>query len=275
MNLRVKLIKSEMKKLIIAVLFSGVFLTACKKEDSTPMPTGNGPLRVYFEHIFGASTFNLGQNYITANNDTMNFSLFNYYVSNFELVKSDGSVYTYPVDSSYFLVKESIDSSRTITLKNIPAGEYVSVRFIIGVDSLRNTMPLTSRTGILDPSTGAAGMYWAWNTGYIFLKSEGTCSAAPTAMGMNHIFQHHIGLYGGLNSPTINNVKKLNLTFPGTYKAIVGQGLAPWVHFKVDISKMYTDFDFEKYAVVMANPYSATIANIYATIFAIAHVHND
>ena len=77
MKLRVKLIKSEMKKLIIALLFSGVFLTACKKEDSTPMPTGNGPLRVYFEHIFGASTFNLGQNYITANNDTMNFSLFN------------------------------------------------------------------------------------------------------------------------------------------------------------------------------------------------------
>jgi hypothetical protein len=264
-----------MKKILLAFTMFAVFLSACKKEEASPKPTGYGPLKVYFEHIFGASTFNLKQNYITVNNDTMNFSLFNYYVSNFEFIKSDGSVYTYPVDSSYFLIKESIDTSRTIIFNNIPAGEYVGVKFIIGVDSLRNTMPLTSRTGVLDPATGAAGMYWSWNTGYIFLKSEGTCSAAPTAMGMNNLFQHHIGLYGGLNTPTINNVKKLNLAFPGTLTAIVGQGLAPWVHYKVDISKMYADLDFERYAVVMANPYSATIANNYATIFAIEHVHNE
>ena len=106
-----------MKKLIIAVLFSGVFLTACKKEEVAPTPTGSGPVSIYFEHLFGASTFNLGQNYITANNDTMNFSLFNYFVSNIELVKADGSVYTYPTDSSYFLVKEAYDSTRTINLK--------------------------------------------------------------------------------------------------------------------------------------------------------------
>jgi len=264
-----------MKKLIIAVLFSGVFLTACKKEEVAPTPTGSGPVSIYFEHLFGASTFNLGQNYITANNDTMNFSLFNYFVSNIELVKADGSVYIYPTDSSYFLVKETYDSTRTINLKNIPAGEYVGVRFIIGVDSLRNTMPLTSRTGILDPSTGAAGMYWAWNTGYIFLKSEGTCSSSPVGMGMNHGFQHHIGLYGGMNSPTINNVKKINLTFPGTYKAIVGSGLAPEIHTKVDISKMYNNVDFSMYSMVMVHPYSATLANNYATMFEVEHVHND
>jgi hypothetical protein len=264
-----------MKKLIIAVLFSGVFLTACKKEEVTPTPTGSGPVSIYFEHLFGASTFNLGQNYITANNDTMNFSLFNYFVSNIELVKADGSVYTYPTDSSYFLVKEAYDSTRTINLKNIPAGEYVGVRLIIGVDSLRNTMPLTSRTGILDPSTGAAGMYWSWNTGYIFLKSEGTCSSSPSMMGMSKMFQHHVGLYGGLNTPTINNVKKINLTFPGTYKAIVGSGLAPEIHTKVDISKMYNNVDFSMYSMVMVHPYSATLANNYATMFEVEHVHND
>ena len=66
------------------------------------------------------------------------------------------------------------------------------------VDSLRNTMSIDKWKGVLDPggSMMEDGMYWAWESGFIFLKMEGTSSKASTANGK---FYYHIGLYGGMN----------------------------------------------------------------------------
>ena len=71
----------------------------------------------------------------------MNFSLFKYYVSNFIFNKEDGSSYTVPKDSCYFLIDESEAASQTVEFNNVPAGKYVSVSFTIGVDSLKSTAP--------------------------------------------------------------------------------------------------------------------------------------
>jgi hypothetical protein len=49
----------------------------------------------------------------------------------------------------------------------------------------------TQFSGTLDP---ALGMYWAWNTGYIHFKLEGTSNLCSTK---NQEFQYHIGGYSG------------------------------------------------------------------------------
>ena len=53
-------------------------------------------------------------------------------------------------------------------LKNIPNAKYTKLKFMLGVDSLRNSTGV--QDGYLDPSHG---MIWDWNTGYIFFKHEG------------------------------------------------------------------------------------------------------
>jgi hypothetical protein len=37
-------------------------------------------------------------------------------------------------------------------------------------------------------------MYWAWQSGYINFKIEGTCNKVPAR---NHEFQYHVGGYAG------------------------------------------------------------------------------
>jgi hypothetical protein len=106
---------------------------------------------------------------------------FQYYLSNFSLVNASGNLVSLPVE--YFLVNEKIDESKRITM-NIPAGVYQGVRMVVGVDSTRNVSGVQS--GALDP---ANGMFWSWNTGYIFAKLEGKSpiSAAPLQNVTYHI----------------------------------------------------------------------------------------
>jgi hypothetical protein len=59
------------------------------------------------------------------------------------------------------------------------------ISFRLGVDSVSSSTG--AHTGALDP---ANGMYWAWHTGYINLKIEGTCNLCPNP---DKAFALHIG----------------------------------------------------------------------------------
>lgn len=59
--------------------------------------------------------------------------------------------------------------------------------FLLGVDSLTNVSGAFG--GDLDP---IKGMYWAWNSGYINLKLEGSSPASPYA---SREFELHLGGY--------------------------------------------------------------------------------
>jgi hypothetical protein len=200
--------------------------------------------------------------------------LFNYYISNVVLVQEDGTRYVVPKDSCYFLCKQDNPDSREVKINNVPAGNYTSLEFVIGVDSAKCVSPASERVGVLDPATGASGHYWSWNSGYIFMKMEGTSPAAATA---DNKFQYHIGLFGGLNSPTINNLKTVKLNVPAE-AARVRQGKeAPHFHLFVDALEVFkspTVLSIAANPAVHGNPFSANIANNYADMFVIDHVHN-
>ena len=177
-----------------------------------------------------------------------------------------------PQDSSYFLIRQADSSSSLITLKNVPAGSYKAVSFVLGVDSLRSTMDISKRTGALDPAgdhTGANGMYWSWNSGYIFMKLEGTSPAAPVdATGKNN-FRYHIGFFGGRDTKTINNLKTITIPF-GTDIAQVAPLREPRVLIYADVLKIFdgpTPLSIKAYPEVMVSPYSVNVAANYAQMF--------
>ncbi|MFZ4057994.1 MAG: MbnP family protein [Ferruginibacter sp.] len=264
-----------MKKLLSIVLISTVLFTSCKKSNTTN-PNAKSDIAVHFDNIAGSAELALNTtNYTNAVGETFKVTKFDYYISNIRLKKTDGSEYVVPQNESYFLVKESDATMQDLDLSGVPVGDYNAITFTLGVDSLKNCAPLSERTGVLDPAAGGLGMYWVWNSGYIFLKMEGT---SPAIAGMSNAFQYHIGGFGGMTAPTINNIKTITLSFPAGNVAFVREGKVPEVHILADALKVLngsTNISLAASPMVMFNPASVSIANNYQNMFTVDHVHND
>lgn len=273
-----------MKKIILSLIAFTTLFSACKKEDeihhtSDIDPNKSGYITIEFDNRVGDLGLVLDSPFYTNSfGQTYSISKFDYFISNIVFTNADGSSYTIPQDSSYFLVKESNVSSREVRLR-IPEGNYTSVKFIVGIDSLRNTKPTSERTGVLDVGGAAAGMYWTWNSGYIFLKMEGDFDDPTDTILTKTPYIFHIGGFGGYSAPTLNNIKTVSLAF-GTENAEVREehgADGPMVHLYVDASKLVdgaTKVDYKINTVVMFSPYSVNIANNYAGMFSVDHVHN-
>ncbi len=257
------------------ILFASVILFAsCKKESAEPYNTSlTGKLSVEFDNIAGSSDLQLTTgNYTNASGESFSVTKLKYYVSNFVLTRIDGTVYTVPQDSSYFLVDESVTSSQKPVL-TVPEGEYSQLSFVLGVDSLRNTMDISKRTGVLDPTTTAADMYWGWNSGYIFFKIEGNSAAAQGGS-----FAYHIGGFGGYSTPTANNLKKivLDLTARGTAKVTATRSAN--LHLFADVTKVFSGankMSFAALAMIHSAAPGTPVAANCAAMFTHDHTENQ
>jgi hypothetical protein len=235
---------------------------SCKKESAPYDPAFRGNLVLNFNNVVGSEELRLNTGmYTNAAGEEFTVRSLHYFISNISLVKTDGSEYVVPQDSSYFLIEES-SSINTMPNLKIPEGEYKELRFIIGVDSLRSTMDLSKRTGILIPTITT---YFDENSGYIFLNLEGTSPQAPQAN-----YQFNIGGYGGKTSPTFNNIKtvSLDLTAKGISKIIEGKQSV--ISIKADIARVFTgsqNISLATNSVVQFEPFSINIANNYALMF--------
>lgn len=274
--------KRTMNRLaLLSVFIVAILLTACKKEATTAEidPNRKGSIMLYFDNRAGAQDLILNSSsYQTALGQDLTVSKFNYYISNIKLVNKDGSTYTYPKDDSYFLIQESASSSQSIKLSNVPEGDYSDIVFTLGVDSLKSVSKIAERTGVLDPSAGAADMYWGWNSGYIFLKMEGSSSFAPLdSTTMQRPVEYHIGLFG-LNGAT-NNLKTITIPFNGVYASVrQAKTNAPEAHFFVDVLKVVngsSNIDFSVEPSVLSDKNSVNLANNYKEMFSLDHVHNE
>ena len=87
--------------------------------------------------------------------------------------------------------------------------------FLLGVDSLTNVSGAFG--GDLDP---IKGMYWAWNSGYINLKLEGTSPGSPYP---SHGFELHLGGY----LPPNATAQRVVLPEPGSEGVVVRVDILP------------------------------------------------
>ena len=261
-----------MRRLSIAAISVIILFASCKKDDA-PVYNNNvrGELSVEFDNINGSSDLFLNTgSYTNSSGETYKVTKLKYYVSNFSFTKTDGTVYTVPQDSSYFLVDESTGEDQVVL--NVPEGEYSNVTFLLGVDSLRNTMDITQRTGVLDPTAEGADMYWGWNSGYIFFKMEGTTSASADG-----VFQYHIGGFGGYSSPTINNIKTISLDLTERGMPQVKAGKETNIHLMIDVAKFFDGVNTISLAanpLIMFDPYSTVIADNFPGMFRHDHTEN-
>lgn len=258
---------------------SGLLMVSCsfpdENDDTDPIETGT--IQLQFDNIVGDKDLQLDSTrYTNAAGEDFTVSKLNYYISNIKLVGMDGSVFTVPQDSSYFLIREGNAESQKLTIRNVLTGDYTGIEFVVGVDSVRSVMDPSApgRKGILDKDMGPTNeeaMYWDWNPGYIFLKMEGLSDSATTANGK---YYYHIGGFGGWNERTLNNLRTVKMNFPGQ-KAIVTTSIVSNVHIQADILKLFdgpTKISIKQNSSLMFTDSSKYVAENYARMFSIKEI---
>ncbi|MBO2010829.1 MbnP family protein [Hymenobacter negativus] len=251
-----------------SLALAALFLSGCSKEDEA-VPATTGTVALEFDQMVGTAPLVLStQTYTTTGGDQFRVSTFRQYISNIKLTRADGSQYTQP--DSYHLLDAAVPESLEITLTDVPTGDYTGISFTIGVDSARNVSG--AQKGALDPSNG---MFWTWNSGYIYTKLEGYSPQAPKPAGVAEGgLTFHVG---GFKTPS-NAIRTVSPAFPSGTKLLVRADHSPEIHLKADILKMFagtTPVRFSSLSFIMsAGPNAVLVANNYAQgMFTVDHIH--
>lgn len=207
-------------KYFFLVALGGLLITlaACRKGETT------GNVSVVFDHTFSGNAFQVDTTtvYTLENGQELVFSRLQYYISNVALQREDGT--WWEEEESYHIINARNDQP-TIELKKLPEGHYTGMRYLIGVDSLRNFSG--AQDGALSPSNE---MFWSWNTGYIFFMVEGTCLQRPEE---NPFFLYHVG---GFKDPFIGSHEKVH-TF--NENLTLRDGATSQVILEVSVDKIF------------------------------------
>lgn len=233
---------------IVALLFSaGSLLVSCNSDDSATVIEENtfGDAELFFDNGVNGDKLILGGSYLNSNGETLTINRFNYIISNIVLIKADGTEYTYPKAQSYFIVSQEADL-HTVNLQNIPAGDYVKVKFGLGIDQQKYLEGETAQQEFWDYAV-QHNLTWTWNTGYRFINFEGTFKPAHAAKHEDHENPDHEepatgtpGMYNfqihqGSNTAT-DNYREITLNLPTT--ARVRKGEKPSIHIVADANKI-------------------------------------
>ena len=247
-----------MKKSLL-IFFLCMAFGASNAMPFTTRHPGEGSITIFFDHYVGDKILQFDT---VVYNDELGQALtitkFKYYIGNIKLKKANGELISYP---DYFLVNEEEPASKKINLNNVASGEYAGIEFIVGVDSLHNCSG--AQSGALDPINA---MFWAWNTGYIFLKLEGKC---PSSKSPGNIFEFHIGGYKEPN----NCVRQVSLIFD--HPIFIPPALSKDLHVKTDIAAIFTKptlIDISKLSSVTDFHNATTIADNYVNMFSILSI---
>lgn len=178
-----------MKKLKHAWFIWIVVLLSISGCDPNPDPAP--PIvNIHFKSYFGNTSFDGTKVYQDGLGHRIRIDYFYTYFSNIKLIKSDGSA---------ILVKDfalfNMDSDPVLSL-NIESSEIARIEFAIGIPEEYNkdVDPTTYANSHPLSVQGSQGMFWTWNTGYIFSKMEGKADLTGTeGASLTNPFAYHAG----------------------------------------------------------------------------------
>lgn len=260
-------------KNILAVVAIACAITSCSTDDNKAV--GNGKLDLEFDNVFGDANLILdSQVNTTSQNENLKISDVKYIISNIVLTNEDGTTFTLPKNESYFIVSERNVLSQVLELQNIPAGNYTSVKFGIGVDETQYNLGETVQ-GDFFAQAQDEDMAWTWSAGYKHLLFEGNFTSASVTTETP--FMVHTGKSGANY-----NYTEITVNFPE--KALVRTTLTPDVHILADVKHFIDGTNKISLtannmggmgAMIMSGENLPLITANLATMFVVDHVHND
>ncbi len=195
-------------------LLKWLFIVASGFTSCTIIAQSN--LTIEFKHVVGKQPLILFDSLYTNNfNEPFVVNKLKYYISNITIYNNQIKT----VKNGYYLVDASNINTHFINL-NTSTKHIDAIEFTIGVDSLKNTEGV--QTGALDPMNG---MFWTWNSGYIFAKLEGQSDSSKAA---SNYFTYHIGGYKKNESALQTIYLKINQSITNTRKIIIDVDVLKW-----------------------------------------------
>jgi hypothetical protein len=261
-------------KTLFAVAATSI-LSSCSNDNNVTQTSGTGNLAVEFDNVFGSANLILdSQINPTSQQENLKITDVKYIISNIVLTAEDGTKFTYPKSESYFIVSERDALSQVLELSNIPAANYTSITFGIGVDEAQYNAGETVQ-GDFFALAQNQDMAWTWSAGYKHILFEGNFTS-PTVSNET-IFMVHTGKSGANY-----NYNTVTLNFPD--KALVRNTITPEVHIFADVKQLIDGSNKIKLSENNANGMGAMImsgANLplitanLSNMFSVDHVHND
>jgi hypothetical protein len=203
----------------------------------------------------------MDREFTTYHGDKVTLTKFKYYLGNIELKSKDGGAWR--SSQKYYLIdiNDETSSEFTISLPDAPAGEYVQLSFAIGVDSISNHSGV--QEGALDPDHG---MFWMWETGYVFFKVEGYYTSTQ---GQSGAMVYHIGRDNCYKKVHLNLPKGLQIIPGGTCRLNVGADVRKVFGGHKDAAINLTASHGARSISVMGGEKAPKVANNFVQIFSI------
>jgi hypothetical protein len=222
-----------MNRILFLILIS-LTLFSCQKEKAPEpvfpeIPESKTQIIIDIQAFFKDQPFSLNQQFVTSLNDTVSIQILKYYLSNFALIDINGK--EHEINESYFLIDHA-KISNSIALNISQPTTFTALKFIIGVDSLRNVSG--AQKGALDPING---MFWTWNSGYVFLFTEGNYQKGE--------FLFHIG---GFKQP-YNSIQQVFIDFKGN-ELTIAQNQTKRMELIFDADELFKSFNIEENEII-------------------------
>ena len=151
--------------------------------------------------------------YQTSAGETFSITRVSYLVSDFALQRNDGSW----LEISNAVAWLDFDQNRnSIWLDKIPANEFCSVRFLVGLNTNLNHADIAQFPASHPLNPNLNGLHWSWQGGFIFLALEGLWRNAAGQLDgwAYHLARDTNATRITLAAPlTITNETKLELDF--------------------------------------------------------------
>jgi hypothetical protein len=217
-------------------------------------PPGRHLLTIRFRHIVGRQPLQLSSTrYSNRFGEPFLVEQFKYYISALSVIDQDGHEELLMQDPHLIDASDSASLTLHFSSGQLPIR---TIRWLLGVDSAANTGGV--QIGDLDPMRG---MFWTWNSGYIYARLEGQSDSARAPA---HRFTWDVGGY----KANANAAREIVLAIPdgrGDDKSLVIEAdLEKWFDGRQPIRLSQSPTCHEPGALAMR------LADNYATMFSIA-----
>jgi hypothetical protein len=233
-----------------------ISLLLCAALISSFVTTHRRTITIRFRNKVGSQELVLfNQSYTNPFGEPITVTRFKYYVSHIRIGGAGQKERT--LSDKTFLIDEADSASKTLVFTT-DVGAPQSLSFELGVDSILNVSGV--QTGDLDP---LKGMFWTWNSGYIFAKMEGVSDSAHAPA---HSFTWDVG---GFQSPA-NASRTVQLSLSAEAAAasnpviVIDADLLKWFNAKHTLKISQHPFCHQPGNLAMQ------IADNYAGMFSVA-----
>ena len=225
-----------MKNISLFAIIATVFIfSACTKNNSSNTAVNTTGLLEFHMHtlVDTNEVDTYGLPYIMTGGRKISVNIAQLYISNVQLLGANNTV-LYTVPNSYAL---KVMQTEPVPIGQVPAGNYTSVRFTIGLDSIANTKSPAS-----NDSTFNQPKMWFGNTaqpgGYVFVNFQGAIDTTRKANGNTLVpFAFKVG----------TNANKRTVTMPAQAFSVIGTQ-TQLVHLLIDYNKLFTGIDLTNLA---------------------------